>query len=107
MGFNSGFKGLIAIITCVVQWPVTVNTELGRMLKNRSSPVETQHPSICRAGGNTQIPLLGKSIFEPTYDTGSCWLRISKTKLSTHSFHSKLSFPSHCFLQNAKVDVSE
>ena len=63
---------LITIITCVVQWLVIVNAELGRVLKNRSSPVMTQHPGICRAGGNSQKPLLGKSMFEPIFDTGSC-----------------------------------
>jgi len=45
----------------------------------------TQHPTICRAGGNSQKPLLGKSMFEPIFDTGSCWLRIRNTKLCTQT----------------------
>jgi hypothetical protein len=58
---------------------------MGRVLKNRSSPVVTHH-SICWVGGKSQKPLLGESIFEPTFNTVSCWLRIRNTKLSTQTF---------------------
>jgi len=44
------------------------------------------HPNIYRAGGNSQKPLLGKSMIEPIFDAGSRWLRIRNTKLCTETF---------------------